>query len=149
MCWWNLTLHSYCWIIIARGGLRWVFWGGGGGEKCISCFTINLVFRKMFLWSWNVKQNGVGRWGGGDAPRHATPRPSWGVALGREMTHFFLWPWPGPMTGENFGTIRLGAQKLSYENLGGGRRKNLNNKILTKPYGRTYGSNMKLFYSNS
>ena len=37
-----------------------------------------------------------------------TPHAPPGVALGRKTIHFFLWPWP--VTGENFGTIRLAVQ---------------------------------------
>ena len=52
LCRWNPTLHSYCWIIIARGLMR-VFWEGGGGRKMSTFFHYKMFFRKIFLRSQN------------------------------------------------------------------------------------------------
>ena len=92
----------------------------------------------MFLGFWNAHTLGGGGYFGGV---WGAPRPQPGVARGRKTIHFFLWLWP--VTSQNSGTVRLGGQKLSSGNLGGGRiknkKKNKIKKILTKPKGISGG----------
>ena len=70
-------------------------------------FPVHIFLGKMFLGPENFWSGG----GGG---------VFW-VTFGRL--------WKRPMTGENFGTIRLAVQKLSSRNRGGGRRTKIKNKF--------------------
>ena len=87
------------------------------GPKTHKFFTYNFLFKNV---PGVLKRTHIG--GGDFGGVWGAPRPQPGVARGRKTIHFFLWPWS--VTSQNSGTVRLGGQKLSSGNLGGGRIKN-------------------------
>ena len=92
-CWEYLLLHQDWGECSAEGWAGAWGWGVGGGWKFL---VTEIFFSSQKTSSWGSKthtnfffsEGGGGVWGVWGAPR---PHP--GVARGRKMIHFFLWPW--------------------------------------------------------